>query len=165
MGDDVVKDGDTVANELGAKQSFVAARVDLIPPECLMLIAECFGFGGRKYGEYNWLNIPLRDHLNHAHVHMLKWQMGDRNEPHLVNAAVRTIMALYKAIQQDEQPAQYIHPDMIDRVHNALHNGDDKGQTTEVLKQQHRKPGDPCSTSFYVPAEDSPITPGRTDRT
>jgi hypothetical protein len=107
-----MKDGETVINEHGGKQSFIAARLDLIPPENQLLLGECLGFGARKYGEKNWQNIPLEDNLNHLLVHVTKYLAGDRSEPHLVNVLARGNFALWHAIQSGEQPLRYIHPDM-----------------------------------------------------
>ena len=106
------KEGDTITNEAGGKQSYIPERIDLIPPENLLLLAQCLGFGAQKYGELNWQKIPLRDNLNHAMVHVTKYSAGDRQEPHLVNAIARLNFALWQAIQQEEQPKQYIHPEM-----------------------------------------------------
>lgn len=108
-----MKDGETIITKDGGKQSFVSARVDLIPPECLLLLGQCLGFGADKYGEENWKKIPLQDHLNHVMVHVLKFQAGDRTEPHLVNVLARGVFALWRAIEQGEQGTTYIHPDMM----------------------------------------------------
>lgn len=108
-----MKDGDTYVNEHGGRQSYVSARVDLIPPENLMLLGQCLGFGAKKYGENNWHQIPQRENLNHALVHILKWLSGDRSEPHLVNTLARVNFALWHAIQDGEQPHEYIHPDTL----------------------------------------------------
>ncbi len=34
-------------------------------------------------------NIPFEDNLSHAMNHIVEWRMGDRSEPHLVNAMAR----------------------------------------------------------------------------
>lgn len=110
---ETVKDGDTVVNESGGRQSHVSARMDLIPPLNQLLLGECLGFGANKYGENNWHLISQQENLNHALVHILKWLDGDRSEPHLVNALARVNFALYHAIKEGDQPPQYIHPDML----------------------------------------------------
>jgi hypothetical protein len=107
-----VKDGDTIANEAGGKQSFIAARFDCIPPEVLRLLAQCLGFGARKYGKENWRNIPIEDNLAHAMNHLNEWNRGDRSEPHLVNALARTTFALSQAVHSGDQDSTYVHPEM-----------------------------------------------------
>lgn len=104
-------DGRTVTNNQGGKQSFVSARFDCIPPVVLRLLAQCLGFGARKYGDTNYQNISMRDHLNHAINHINEWNRGDRSEPHLVNAMARLTFALWHAVDQNQQPDTYIHPD------------------------------------------------------
>lgn len=101
----------TVVNEQGGKQSHLDARFDCIPPVVLRLLAQCLGFGARKYGKENWKNIPQWDHLNHAMNHINEWNRGNRDEPHLVNAMARLTFALWQAVDSKDQPDTYIHPD------------------------------------------------------
>lgn len=103
-------DNQTVTNNQGGKQSFVSARFDCIPPVVLRLLAQCLGFGARKYGDTNYQDISMQDHLNHAMNHINEWNRGDRSEPHLVNAMARITFALWHAVDQKQQPDTYIHP-------------------------------------------------------
>lgn len=107
-----MQDGETIVNEHGAKQSFTAARFDCIPPVVLRLLAQCLGFGARKYGKDNWKNIPIEDNIAHAMNHLNEWSLGDRSEPHLVNAMARITFALWLAVDAKAQVDTYIHPDM-----------------------------------------------------
>lgn len=106
-------EGQTEVNEAGGKQSFIAARFDCIPAICQRLLAQCLGFGARKYGKENWQKIPIEDNLAHAINHLNEWRLGDRSEPHLVNTLARVNFALWQAVQSGDQAEQYIHPDMI----------------------------------------------------
>lgn len=101
----------TVVNEQGGKQSHLDARFDCIPPVVLRLLAQCVGFGARKYGDENWKNIPQQDNLNHAMNHINEWNRGNRDEPHLVNAMARLTFALWQAVDSKDQPDTYLHPD------------------------------------------------------
>lgn len=103
----------TITNEQGGSQSFIEADFDCIPPEVLKLLAECLGFGARKYGKGNWKKIPMPDNLNHTMNHINEWRRGDRSEPHLVNAMARLTFALFQAVDLGQQPDRYIHPDML----------------------------------------------------
>jgi hypothetical protein len=96
------KESETVVNAEGGKQSKVEGRFDLVDPTALKLLAECLGFGAAKYGEYNWLKISTKEHLNHALAHINAFQRGDTTEPHLVNAFCRTMMALRKSIDEND---------------------------------------------------------------
>lgn len=102
----------TVINERGGKQSFIAADFSCIPPECLKLLAECLGFGRRKYGKDNWKKIDHEDNLSHAMNHINEYRRGNRDEPHLVNAYARITFALWQAVESGDQPDEYIHPEM-----------------------------------------------------
>jgi hypothetical protein len=104
--------GQTVTNEQGGKQAYVPYRLDLIPPENLLLLGECLSFGANKYGEFNWHNISLKENLNHMLGHIVQFLAGDESEPHLVNALARGNFALWQAIQEGKQPRHYYHPDL-----------------------------------------------------
>jgi hypothetical protein len=106
-------DGQTIVNEKGGKQSFISARFDCIPAIVLRLLAQCLGFGARKYGKENWKQIPIEDNIAHAMNHLNEWTIGDRSEPHLVNALARTSFALTQAVEAGQQEATYRHPDEV----------------------------------------------------
>ena len=109
----LIREGQTITNEQGGKQSFIKARFDAIPPIVLKLLAQCLGFGLRKYGKENWKQIPKEEHLAHAQNHINEWQLGDRSEPHLVNAMARLSFALWWAVDDGEQAKEYVHPDEV----------------------------------------------------
>jgi hypothetical protein len=106
-----LRDGDTVTNERGGKQSFIAARFDCIPPECLRLLAQCLGYGAKRYGRENWRQIDIEDNIAHAMNHLNEWRRGDRSEPHLVNTLARVTFALSQAVASGAQSDTYVHPD------------------------------------------------------
>lgn len=46
-------------------------------------VAKHFEEGAKKYGESNWQKgIPVRCYIDSAIRHYLKWQRGDKDEPH-----------------------------------------------------------------------------------
>jgi hypothetical protein len=47
----VPKEGETVTTKDGGKHSFTRARYDALPMQALRVLAECVGFGLRKYGQ------------------------------------------------------------------------------------------------------------------
>jgi hypothetical protein len=112
----VSRNMETIVNERGGKQSRIDARFTSIPAEALVLVAECFGFGASKYGDTNWHKITKREHLDHALLHHYRHLSGDSSEPHLVNAAVRSLMALQIAIMEEGHATTYEHPELINQV-------------------------------------------------
>ena len=102
-----------VVNDYGGRQAFISADFSSVPPKCLRLLAQCLGFGSRKYGKDNAGKIPIEDHLSHAMNHINEFRTGDTSEPHLVNALARITMALSQAVENGSQPENYVHPDMI----------------------------------------------------
>lgn len=87
-------DAPVVENEHGAKQSQSPYRMDLIDAKALLKIAEVHKQGGDKYGDTNWHNIPVNDHINHALVHIYAHLAEDTSDEHLAHAATRMIFAL-----------------------------------------------------------------------
>jgi hypothetical protein len=108
----VTGEGSTVVNDKGGKQSYIAARFDCLPPECLRLLAQCLGFGARKYGKENWRKIDLEDNIAHCLNHLNEFRRGDTSEPHLVNALARLNFALAIAVSEGVQSPDYHHPEM-----------------------------------------------------
>jgi Domain of unknown function (DUF5664) len=110
-----VKECLTVDNaQSTGKQAFVQARYDCIDPIALRLVAECVGFGARKYGEENHKKISVRDHLNHAVNHILEHRIGDQSEMHLVHAIARMFFAVELIVQSGDMEDRYFHPDMVE---------------------------------------------------
>jgi Trm5-related predicted tRNA methylase len=76
----------------GAKSSEEKPRYDLIPLEAQRREAVRMAEGARSHGENNYRKGAadpafVRDRINHAIEHLLKYADGDRTEDHL--AAVR----------------------------------------------------------------------------
>lgn len=116
----MASEGQTVTNEQGGKQAFTEADFSQVPPFALRLLAQCCGFGSRKYGPGNWKKIPIESQIAHAMNHLNEFRLGDRSEPHLVNAAVRVMFALELAVEQGAQEARYLHPDMTRPVTSEM---------------------------------------------
>ncbi len=63
-------------------------RFDLVSPFALMRLARWYEAGARKYSERNWeKGIPFSRCLDSALRHLIKYQMGMRDEDHLAAAA------------------------------------------------------------------------------
>ncbi len=87
-------DAPIVTNEVGAKQSAVPYRCDLLPARATLAVAGVLHEGAVKYGDDNWKGIPVREHLNHALTHILAYLASDRQDQHLEHAACRLLMAV-----------------------------------------------------------------------
>ena len=64
-----------------------------ISPAWLDAIAEGLTNGQRKYPGETWRQIPSAEHLARAMRHINLFRMGDRTEPHIINASMRLMMA------------------------------------------------------------------------
>ncbi len=82
-------------NEKGAKQSAIPYRCDLLDDKAMLRLAGILHAGAVKYGDTNWRDISLQDHINHALTHIFKYQAGERgDEDHLGHALCRTLFAV-----------------------------------------------------------------------
>lgn len=108
-------EGTTTTNEHGGKQSYVSAMFSAIPPIALRLLAQCVGFGARKYGLGNWKKISVNENICHAMNHLNEWNLGDRSEPHLVNALTRISFAVQLLAESGEIGSHYVHPDQLEK--------------------------------------------------
>lgn len=80
-------------NVHGGTQTKLPVRCDLLPALPLLQVSQVLAEGAEKYGEWNWENIPVNDHINHALTHILRYQTDDESEPHLVHALCRLLFA------------------------------------------------------------------------
>lgn len=91
--DGVGPDAPTVTNERGGKQSHVPYRMDLIDGPAILAMSKVLSEGAEKYGEDNWRQIPVSDHLNHLIVHAYAYLSGDRSDDHLTHCMCRALFA------------------------------------------------------------------------
>jgi len=64
-----------------------------ISPAWLDEIAKGLTAGAVKHPGETWRSIPCEEHLARAMRHINLYRMGDRSEPHLINASMRLMMA------------------------------------------------------------------------
>lgn len=77
-------------------QSKLSTRYDLIPFEVLREIAKVLKDAADKYGDQNWQNISIDDHLNHAINHIVEFNLDEKpSEDHLIHAICRLMFARY----------------------------------------------------------------------
>ena len=82
----------------GARQSKSPYRCDLRPPLAALHVGVILHEGSSKYGDWNWLPIPLVEHLNHALIHINCFLAGDTSDDHLGHATCRMEMALERQL-------------------------------------------------------------------
>lgn len=78
----------------GAKESKTYYRADLLPPLATLKVCQILHEGAEKYGDKNWMGIPLESHLNHALIHLFAYLQGDVSDEHLSHAVTRLLFAL-----------------------------------------------------------------------
>ena len=64
-----------------------------ISPSWLDEIARGLTAGAKKHPGETWRTIPSDEHLSRAMRHINLYRMGDRTEPHIINASMRLMMA------------------------------------------------------------------------
>ncbi len=89
----VGRDSPTVVNEKGGKQSKVLYRFDLLDPGAMFEMTKVLKEGAEKYGDNNWRNIPVEDHLNHMLIHAYAYLAGDKSDEHLSHIMCRAMFA------------------------------------------------------------------------
>ena len=63
-----------------------------ISPSWLDEIARGLTVGAEKHPGETWKTIPPDEHLSRAMRHINLYRMGDRTEPHIINASMRLMM-------------------------------------------------------------------------
>ena len=75
-----------------------------LSPAWLNAIAEGLTSGAEKHPGETWREIPADEHLARALRHINLYRMGDRNEPHIINASMRVMMAFEVSQAESEGP-------------------------------------------------------------
>lgn len=76
-----------------------------ISPSWLDEIARGLTAGAKKHPGETWKNIPSDEHLSRAMRHINLYRMGDRDEPHIINASMRLMMAFRTAKDEEVMDA------------------------------------------------------------
>ena len=90
-------------NAIGGKQSKLEYRCDLLPPQALLAVSDVLKTGAERYGEGNWRLVPVKEHINHALVHLLAHLSGDGCDDHLCHAATRLLFALDMKLEDEHK--------------------------------------------------------------
>lgn len=86
---------DTITtNSRGGKQSHLDGRCDLLPALGVLDVAKVVALGAERYAPFNWHDISVAEHLNHALTHLMHHVAGDEGEDHLAHAGCRLLFAL-----------------------------------------------------------------------
>lgn len=78
----------------GSLNPVIETRMERIPWLGVIAAARAMKHG-MKYEQKkadNWKGIPAEEHLNHALLHIAKFQAGDRSEDHVDHAVNRILM-------------------------------------------------------------------------
>lgn len=75
-------------------------RVELVPYDALQEVAKAFGYGAKKYGDYNYLKgMPWLKLFGSTLRHLFKWSVGEdldaeSGESHLAHAGCDILMLI-----------------------------------------------------------------------
>jgi hypothetical protein len=72
----------------------VRERMDLVPWNGVLAVAETMTEGIKTHDEGAWRKLSQREHVSRALRHLALFLTGDYTEPHLHHAAARSLMAL-----------------------------------------------------------------------
>lgn len=93
-------DASSITTLSGGRHSDTPFRMDLLPPHALLEVSTILKAGAAKYNKGddehpNWRLISVRDHLNHALIHITAYLAGDTQEKnHLAHAGCRILFAI-----------------------------------------------------------------------
>ena len=83
-----------------------------ISPSWVDAIACGLTAGAKKHPGETWKTIPPDEHLSRAMRHINLYRLGDRSEPHIINASMRCMMA--RTMEREEN--QNYDPEEIDAL-------------------------------------------------
>ena len=68
-------------------------NIDKHENTALLEIGKVLQYGAERYVPNNWRLIPQEEHINHALIHYIAYQIGDRQDEHLEHCMCRLMMA------------------------------------------------------------------------
>ena len=107
-----------------------------ISPSWIDAIARGLTAGAKKHPGETWKTIPSDEHLSRAMRHINLYRMGDRDEPHIINASMRLMMAFCTVRNEEVMDAlglSYEDDDDMDGKSNKyayIYHPDDAGYWT-----------------------------------
>ena len=82
-------------------------RLDLFPPRAIIAVSKIYEAGCIKYGDRNWeKGQPLSWYLDSCLRHLMKWEMGEIDEPHLWQAGwnIMSLIETHERIKEGILP-------------------------------------------------------------
>lgn len=73
----------------------------------LILVAQAYAYGMKKYGDGEWKKKDVSFHLEKATKHMVAWKRNDAKPIILVDACLRLMFAAYIALAGTD-PEEYL---------------------------------------------------------
>ena len=112
------KDTYTVAKTGAQKEMLDKARIDLVPTEMIMGVAEVLTYGAKKYSDNNWRQgLPHSTHYAAAQRHLLKFWAGidldDESNLHHLKHAACNIGMLITNLEREELDDRYKGKDNV----------------------------------------------------
>lgn len=101
-GVDLSSGAPVVKNEAGGKGSDTGCTLYQVP-KALLRVGAALDHGRKKYSDYNWKSVEIKDHLSRVVVHIMGYLAGNREDDHLGHAACRALMGLELSLERGEE--------------------------------------------------------------
>lgn len=166
-----------MSNERGLRYNDGKLRMDLIPPEVRIMLAQVLSYGAQKYTERNWeLGMPYSEMLASLYRHLSAWEMGQMYDyesglPHLWHVMFNVAaLAVYEergiGEEFDDRVQTWWDSAMIENPVTPRFNTPDREESSEPPAQKEQWVLDDSTGSAgaeepqYTPAAAGPCVCG-----
>lgn len=112
---DLSSEAPTTINKAGGMGSDTGCTLYQVP-KALLRVGVALDHGRKKYSDYNWKDVEIKDHLSRVVVHIMGYLSGNREDDHLGHAACRALMGLELSLESSKSITVDLSPEQIEQL-------------------------------------------------